>query len=208
MPVRWAGPKPTPYHPPSGGARQARGPWGRHSCLPNSLRTQTSLSAEFFPETQKGISARLPARVPKPALLGKRLSYKSRAIFHSQTEALTVLLRSNRWLALTVLGAGLLAPMALLGGDSDPPVAVQIAELKDQLKNGLQARRPQDREFLDRVATMVENEQLPIELVKSTFQWARRKKTYYPFPYFERALILRAEKIGVKIEPAITPVGP
>jgi hypothetical protein len=117
-------------------------------------------------------------------------------------------LRFNRWLALAVLGAGLSAPMALLGGDADPAPAVQIAELKDQLKNGLQARRPEDREFLDRVATMVENKQLPIDLVKSTFQWARRKKTYYAFPYFERALILRAEQIGITIEPSMPPAAP
>jgi hypothetical protein len=133
-------------------------------------------------------------------------SSKNSPIYHSQTEALAVFLRPKHWLALTVLAAGLLAPLALWGGDSDsPPAAVQIAELKDQLKNGLQARRPEDREFLDRVATMVENEQLPIELVKSTFQWARRKKTYYAFPYFERALILRSEQIGIKIEPSAPP---
>jgi hypothetical protein len=117
-------------------------------------------------------------------------------------------LRFNRRLALAVLAGTLLAPIALLRGDTDPPAAVQIAELKDQLKNGLQARRPEDREFLDRVATMVENEQLPIELVKSTFQWARRKKTYYAFPYFERALILRAEQMGITIEPSLPPATP
>jgi hypothetical protein len=119
-----------------------------------------------------------------------------------------VLGRSKGWLALAVVAAGLSAPIALLGGDGDPPGAAQIAELKDQLKNGLQAQRPEDREFLDRVATMVENEQLPMELVKSTFQWARRKKVYYAFPHFERALILRAEQIGIKIEPSTPPATP
>jgi hypothetical protein len=122
-------------------------------------------------------------------------------------EVSTVFWRSNRWLAIAVLTAGLAAPIALLG-DTESKPGVNIAELKEQLKNGLQARRPEDREFLDRIATMVENEQLPLDLVKSTFQWARRKKTYYSFPYFERALIFRAEQIGITIEPSVPPATP
>ena len=49
---------------------------------------------------------------------------------------------------------------------------------------------------------MVEDDDLPMPLVKSTFQWARKKAKYknYPFPYFEFALRERARRIGIVIE--------
>lgn len=106
-----------------------------------------------------------------------------------------------RALAAAVLGASLAAPWILW---REPPanraVADEIADLKDQLKNGLQARRPEDRAFLDRVAKMVESDQLPVELVKSTFQWARTRKKPYPYPYFEKALKLRAAELGITVQ--------
>jgi len=79
--------------------------------------------------------------------------------------------------------------------------SVNVAELKDQLKNGLKARRPQDFAFIDRVCTMVADGQLPVELVQSTFQWARKnaKDENYPYPWFEYALRARAKKLGIVI---------
>ena len=79
------------------------------------------------------------------------------------------------------------------------PALIEVANLQDQLENGLQARLPGEFAFIARVVEMVEANQLPLELVKSTFQWARRKKPY-PFPYFERALRLRAAKLGIQID--------
>ena len=78
-------------------------------------------------------------------------------------------------------------------------IAADIAELKDQLNSGLKARRPQEFAFIGRVVEMVENRQLPLELVQSTFQWARFKKPY-PYPYFESGLRVRAAKLGINIE--------
>ena len=81
------------------------------------------------------------------------------------------------------------------------PVAVEVANLKQQLEKGLKARRPKEFEFVDQVVTMVGNDTLPLELVKSTFLWARKKAitTRYPFPYFERGLRIRAAKRGIDI---------
>jgi hypothetical protein len=39
---------------------------------------------------------------------------------------------------------------------------------------------------------------LPLELVVSTFRWARPKRPY-GFPYFERALKVRAAKLGIEL---------
>ena len=77
----------------------------------------------------------------------------------------------------------------------------RIAGLQQQLENGLQARLPREFKFIARVVQMVQQGALPLPLVQSTFVWARRQVTSkkYPFPYFERALRIRAKKIGVEI---------
>ena len=86
---------------------------------------------------------------------------------------------------------------------AEPPNTLLVARnrptLGDQLKNGLRATRPYEIAYLDRVVALVENGDLPLALVQSTFQWARRRNPSYPFPYFQFALRLRAEKIGVTI---------
>lgn len=77
-------------------------------------------------------------------------------------------------------------------------VGVQVANLKQQLEAGLRIERPQDFAFIDRVAVMVEDRQLPLDMVKSTFAWSRKKEPY-PFVYFERGLRARAAKRGIDI---------
>ncbi len=78
--------------------------------------------------------------------------------------------------------------------------AVEVADLKEQLKSGLLVRRPEEHLFIDRVVRMVEQDRLPVDLVKSVFQWARKKKKNTPFPYFEKALRLRAAELGISID--------
>ncbi len=82
-----------------------------------------------------------------------------------------------------------------------PPDAsgVDVADLKDQLKNGLRVRRAGDLAFIDKVVELVEAGRLPVSLVKGTFQWARTKTIRYPFPYFAKALRIRAGKLGIKL---------
>ncbi len=82
-----------------------------------------------------------------------------------------------------------------------PPDAsgVDVADLKDQLKNGLRVRRAGDLAFIDKVVELVEAGRLPVSLVKGTFQWARIKTIRYPFPYFAKALRIRAGKLGIKL---------
>jgi hypothetical protein len=77
---------------------------------------------------------------------------------------------------------------------------VEVADLKDQLEKGLQARLEREFVFVERVVTMVEKDELPLVLVRSTFNWARHKHKEYPFPYFERALKIRARRVGVVIQ--------
>jgi hypothetical protein len=92
-----------------------------------------------------------------------------------------------------VLASDLLATAAA-PGDS----GLQVADLKDQLEGGLRARLPREFAFIDQVVDKVHAGELPLEMVMSTFQWARRKRPY-PFPYFERGLRLRAAKEGIDL---------
>ncbi len=69
-------------------------------------------------------------------------------------------------------------------------------DLKDALEKGLKARRPEEFKFIERVVFLVEQGVLPKRLVQSTFFWARKKPRVQAF-YFERALKIRARRLGI-----------
>lgn len=108
----------------------------------------------------------------------------------------------RKWLAGGVLLAvgSLASPWVVSAidppsGSSTPTPGVTIADLEQQLKSGLKARRPVEFDFIHQVVVRVKNGNLPIDLVQSTYLWARRHKPY-PYPYFERGLRERAAKAG------------
>ena len=80
-------------------------------------------------------------------------------------------------------------------------IEANVADLQDQLESGLRCRRPEEFAFVKKVVTMVGNDQLPLELVISTFQWTRKnpRAREYPFFYFQRALRERAKKLGITV---------
>jgi hypothetical protein len=97
----------------------------------------------------------------------------------------------------------LLAAAAVAGPTSRLRAADMVEDtgtvsLEDRLKAGLKARRPEDEEFLEQVAHMVETGLLPRKLVDSTYVWAIRRRQDVPFPAFERALRMQAERLGVE----------
>ena len=75
---------------------------------------------------------------------------------------------------------------------------LDISELKEQLIFGLRARSRHDRHFIDHIVAKVRAQELSMDMVESTFIWARRKQPY-PFPYFERALRIRAAEADIDI---------
>jgi hypothetical protein len=76
----------------------------------------------------------------------------------------------------------------------------KVGDLKEQIKSQLRPRSPREFAFLDRVVDMVEKDQLPLRIVKATFNWARKKHRRYRFPYFQRALQIEAAKLGIKVQ--------
>jgi hypothetical protein len=108
--------------------------------------------------------------------------------------------RSRLYLALAaivmILGAPQRLPLGACGLGAG--CAVEVANLKQQLESDLRARRPVEFAFIAQVVLMVERDQLPLPLVRSTFHWARSQHPY-PFQYFSRGLILRARRVGIEI---------
>jgi len=79
----------------------------------------------------------------------------------------------------------------------EPVGGGRVISLEDQLNTGLKTRRPEETEFVEEVARLVNEGKLPRKLVDSTFSWAVRRRQTYPFPAFERALRLQADRLGV-----------
>ncbi len=77
----------------------------------------------------------------------------------------------------------------------------RVATLSEQLKAGLKARRQVEFKFIDEVVKLVRQRKLPVRLVLETFHYARGKRSGYPFQFFQRALAIRAARIGVKLKP-------
>jgi hypothetical protein len=69
----------------------------------------------------------------------------------------------------------------------------------DAMRAALHTATPQENGFIDRVVAMVDKGQLPLDLVQSTFLWAK-KKPHRKFFYFQQAMILRAADIGITIK--------
>jgi len=74
-----------------------------------------------------------------------------------------------------------------------------VVSMEDRLAKGLKARQPHEFEFVDEVVAMVHAGRLHGKLVDSTFLWALQRQQRYPFPLFERALRLQANRLGVEL---------
>lgn len=83
-------------------------------------------------------------------------------------------------------------------GDDLPP-AGRTAGLEDRLKAGLRVQLPAEEDFVEKVVLLVRTGKLPGKLVDSTYIWAIERRKEYPFPAFEKALRLQAEKLGVRL---------
>ena len=92
-----------------------------------------------------------------------------------------------------------LAAAPLAARADDPPPAGRTAGLEDRLKAGLRAQLPAEVDFIAKVVILVRTGKLPGKLVDSTYIWAIERRKEYPFPAFEKALRLQAQKIGVRL---------
>lgn len=68
----------------------------------------------------------------------------------------------------------------------------------DTMKVALHTATPEEDGFIHYVMGKVETGALPVDLVESTFLWARQKPKN-KFQYFKRGLIFRAAKVGIAL---------
>ena len=68
----------------------------------------------------------------------------------------------------------------------------------DEIKAALRTEAPEEDGFVDYVVGLVDRGTLPRGLVEGTLQWARRK-SQHRFQYFQRGLIVRAARMGIRI---------
>jgi hypothetical protein len=66
------------------------------------------------------------------------------------------------------------------------------------MKIALRTATPQEDGFIEYVLARVDKGTLPLDLVQSTFLWAK-KKSHRKFFYFKQGLILRAAERGIKL---------
>jgi hypothetical protein len=69
----------------------------------------------------------------------------------------------------------------------------------ENMKVALRTATPQEGDFIERVLALVQKGTLPLDLVQSTFLWAK-KKPRNKFYYFKQGLILRAADRGIHVE--------
>ena len=94
-------------------------------------------------------------------------------------------------ISVVVLLATLAA--ALARADDSVPLTAE------NMKVALHTATVQEGDFIERVLALVQKGTLPLDLVQSTFLWAK-KKPRNKFYYFKQGLILRAAEQGIHVE--------
>jgi hypothetical protein len=104
------------------------------------------------------------------------------------------MLRTNV-LALVSLIAVVHCASGSLEAQTSGPGTPGVASLQQTLQNGLKARTADEFAFIATVVAKVNAGELPVSLVDTTFDWARRKP--HPMQFFEFGLRQRAKKAGI-----------
>ena len=100
---------------------------------------------------------------------------------------------------VVVLAVPFIAAQVVAATPAEPAAAAarRPATLADRLKADLRVQLPEDEEYCDQVASLVEQGHLPERLVTSTQAWAAAKGRKYPFPLFRKALEMKAARLGL-----------
>ncbi len=105
---------------------------------------------------------------------------------------------SGIFAALTSISIGsVCAQDGLDFNEAERMMSFNTIELKQQLYFGLRTFLPEQQAFLDEVVARVETGELPRSMVNVVFVWSRKRRPKIPYPYFEIAMRLLAEKRGV-----------
>lgn len=113
-------------------------------------------------------------------------------------------LAAARFASLAVVLAGMSSMPSLVRSqdsfdinEAERMMTVDMVDLRSQLVFGLRTNLPGQVQFIDSVIAKVESKELSRSMVNVIFVWARKRNPKIPYPYFEVALRLLAEKRGV-----------
>lgn len=98
----------------------------------------------------------------------------------------------NRICLVLVMATTILAAGASQQNSGDNPLDAKT------MKVVLHTATPEEDGFIEYVLARVDQGTLPLDLVQSTFLWAK-KKPQRKFQYFKRGLVLRAEQRGIHL---------
>jgi hypothetical protein len=105
---------------------------------------------------------------------------------------------SSLFAALTSFSTGTVyAQDGLDFNEAERMMSFNTVELKDQLYYGLRLWLPEQQAFVDDIVARVDAGELPRSMVNVVFVWSRKRRPKTPYPYFELAMRLLAEKRGV-----------
>ncbi|MHB8971804.1 MAG: hypothetical protein ACYC3X_18150 [Pirellulaceae bacterium] len=73
------------------------------------------------------------------------------------------------------------------------------------LTKGLKATREDEKLYIDYVMILVAEKVLPVSLVYASFDYSRKRRPDYPFPYFEQSLrtLAKRKNIDVAFAPSV-----
>jgi hypothetical protein len=97
-------------------------------------------------------------------------------------------------LSLALMAALMCALLAAVGSRTAEASSLDA----DTMKVALRTATPEEDGFIEHVLELVDRGKLPLDLVESTFLWAK-KKPRHKFQYFKRGVILRAQQQGIPI---------
>ncbi len=103
-------------------------------------------------------------------------------------------------IALLVLVSTFSPPATVIGGTiTTQSGQVNLLALNDMLVKGLKATREDEKLYIAEVVRLVGQKKLPVALVYASFQYARKRRPDYPFPYFRYSVKTLAKRKNIDL---------
>jgi hypothetical protein len=96
------------------------------------------------------------------------------------------------------INQGTITPEAVNPGAINPGTTASTALDPQVMKIALHTATPEEEGFIEHVLKLVNKKKLPLDMVQSTFLWAKRKPRL-KFQYFKWGLTWRAEQAGLSL---------
>jgi hypothetical protein len=103
--------------------------------------------------------------------------------------------------AAALVGSPWLIEASAVGGNSviDKAGKVNTDALHEMLTKGLKVTRPNESLYIDHVVQLVATNHLPVSYVYASFNYARKRRPDYPFPYFQYSLRALCKQLKIDV---------